>query len=104
MWEQILDWLRAGCDEGEGVEWAVGIDGTVVRAHQHAAGARREPPKDIPAERLRPVVLSEPVRSAGRTGGRIESHEYADRRAYGRGSGGARAFPRRVDHKDSPAG
>jgi transposase len=39
-WAQILDHLRAGWDEGEGAEWTVGVDSTLVRAHQHAAGAR----------------------------------------------------------------
>ena len=70
-WERVLDALRAGCDEGEGQDWAVAVDSTVVRAHQHAAGARHEPPKDVPAERLEPAVLSAPVR-AGSTGGAIE--------------------------------
>jgi transposase len=42
-WARILDHLRAGCDEGEGAEWTIGVDSTVVRAHQHAAGARRPP-------------------------------------------------------------
>ncbi len=40
-WEQILDGLRAGCDEAEGKGWTVSADSTVNRAHQHAAGARR---------------------------------------------------------------
>jgi hypothetical protein len=39
--EQILDGLRAGCDEAEGKDWTVSADSTVARAHQHAAGARR---------------------------------------------------------------
>ena len=47
-WEQILDELRAGCDEAEGTDWTVSADSTVVRAHQHAAGARRA----LPAERV----------------------------------------------------
>jgi hypothetical protein len=42
-WEQILDGLRAGCDEAEGKDWTVSADSTVNRAHQHAAGARRVP-------------------------------------------------------------
>jgi transposase len=29
-------------------EWAVNIDSTSCRAHQHAAGARRRPPRDFP--------------------------------------------------------
>jgi transposase len=64
-WEAILDALRAGCDEQEGKEWTTAIDSTVVRAHQHAAGARHEPPKDIDPERLAPVVLSVPGHIGG---------------------------------------
>ena len=46
-WEQILDALRAGCDEAEGKGWALSADSTVVRAHQHAAGARRALPAEL---------------------------------------------------------
>jgi transposase len=42
-WEQVLDALRAGCDEAEGGGWTVSAESTVVRAHQHAAGARKVP-------------------------------------------------------------
>jgi transposase len=48
-WEQILDGLRAGCDEAEGSNWTVSADSTVARAHQHAAGARRARAADDPA-------------------------------------------------------
>jgi transposase len=44
--EQILDGLRAGCEEGEGKDWTVSADSTVARARQHAAGARRVPAAD----------------------------------------------------------
>ncbi len=70
-WERILNGLRAGCDREEAAEWTVGMDATVVRAHQHAAGARREPPKDIPPERLA-VALEEQAPPAGHTGGPVE--------------------------------
>ena len=40
-WMKILDELRRGADLAEGREWTVGIDAGVVRAHQHAAGARK---------------------------------------------------------------
>jgi hypothetical protein len=40
--------LRAGCDEAEGGDWTVSADSTVVRAHQHAAGARRASAADLP--------------------------------------------------------
>jgi transposase len=46
-WEKILDRLRAGCDEAEGPEWTVSADSTVVRAHQHAAGARHALPAEL---------------------------------------------------------
>jgi transposase len=46
-WEKILARLRAGCDEAEGKDWAVSADSTVVRAHQHAAGARHALPADL---------------------------------------------------------
>jgi transposase len=44
VWADILDELRRGCDELEGPDWTVAVDGTVVRAHQHAAGARHASP------------------------------------------------------------
>ena len=64
-WEGILAALQSGCDVAEGRDWSVAIDSTVVRAHQHAAGVRHEPPKDIDADRLSPAVLGAP----GDTGG-----------------------------------
>jgi transposase len=51
-WVEILDELRRGGDGHEGADWTVGVDGTVIRAHQHAAGARRLAPADIPAHVL----------------------------------------------------
>jgi hypothetical protein len=65
MWETILDRLRAGCDEAEGKAWTVAADATVVRAHQHAAGARHAPPKDIDPARLAVAQLSAPARTGG---------------------------------------
>jgi hypothetical protein len=61
----ILDRLRAGCDQGAGQGWTVAVDATVVRAHQHAAGARRRPPADVDPARLAPARLSAPVRARG---------------------------------------
>jgi transposase len=66
-WVRILDELRCDADQGEGPEWTVGIDAGVVRAHQHAAGARHEPPADIPAEVVASIELH--------TGGRVELQE-----------------------------
>jgi transposase len=64
-WEMIPGRLRAGCDEAEGAARAAAADATVVRAHQHAAGARRRPPADIDPARLAPAVLSAPARAGG---------------------------------------
>lgn len=49
-WGKILDGLRAGCDEAEGEDWTVSVDSAVVRAHQHAAGARHRPSADFPSK------------------------------------------------------
>jgi transposase len=64
-WEKIVGALRAGCDQAEGAAWTVAADAAVVRAHQHAAGARHAPPKDVDPERLAPAVLAEPARFGG---------------------------------------
>ena len=45
--DEILGRLRAGCDEAEGRDWTVSVDSTVVRAHQHAAGARHALPAEL---------------------------------------------------------
>jgi transposase len=60
----VLDKLRAEADVAEGPDWTIGVDGAVVRAHQHAAGARHAPPADIPAEVVATTELD--------TGGRVE--------------------------------
>ena len=43
-WQVILDRLRRGCDQPDGAQWMVAVDSASVRAHHHAAGARRQPP------------------------------------------------------------
>ena len=48
-WQEILARLQAGSDEAEGKDWTVSADSTVVRAHQHAAGARRALPAELVA-------------------------------------------------------
>ena len=67
-WEMILGRLRAGCDEAEGQGRTVAADATVVRAHQHAAGARHQPPADADPARLAPAALSAPARPRGGSG------------------------------------
>lgn len=64
-WEEVLSRLQTGCDQEEGADWTAAIDATVVRAHQHAAGARHAPPVDIDPARLATAQLRVP----GHTGG-----------------------------------
>lgn len=66
-WVRILDELRRDADVVEGSGWTVGVDAAVVRAHQHAAGARHQPPVDVAAEVVAALELD--------TGGGVESHE-----------------------------
>ena len=43
VWARIITALQ-GCADAQGlIGWDISIDSTVVRAHQHAAGARRDP-------------------------------------------------------------
>jgi transposase len=46
VWDRVLARLQAGADARGELDWLVHfVDGSVVRAHQHAAGARRRPAK-----------------------------------------------------------
>jgi transposase len=40
VWARLAERLRLDADLAEGRDWTLGVDSTVVRAHQHAAGAR----------------------------------------------------------------
>jgi transposase len=48
-WERVFTALMAQADAEEDLNWAVSVDSTIVRAHQHAAGARKKGPR--PASR-----------------------------------------------------
>lgn len=56
VWSVILTALQTRADAAGLITWDVSVDSTVTRAHQHAAGARRdpsaqlEPPVDEPAD------------------------------------------------------
>lgn len=41
-WAKILAELQADADAAGRIDWTVSVDSTVSRAHQHAAGARRD--------------------------------------------------------------
>ncbi len=44
-WERVFPALMAQADADEELNWAVSVDSTIVRAHQHAAGARKRGPR-----------------------------------------------------------
>lgn len=41
-WESVFNALLARADAEGDLDWIVAVDSTVVRAHQHAAGARQK--------------------------------------------------------------
>ncbi|MFF5433004.1 IS5 family transposase [Streptomyces griseofuscus] len=50
-WERVFIALMAQADADEDLNWAVSVNSTVVRAHQHAAGARKKgAPADEPGD------------------------------------------------------
>ncbi|MFJ7297165.1 IS5 family transposase [Streptomyces collinus] len=72
-WEMILAAVLAAADADDDLDWTVSVDSTVVRAHQHAAGARK---------RGRPTAVS-PDHALGRSRGGLSTkvHLAADGRA-----------------------
>ncbi|WP_389862979.1 IS5 family transposase [Streptomyces sp. NPDC058305] len=40
-WERLLQQIQAAADALDEIDWDISVDSTIVRAHQHAAGARR---------------------------------------------------------------
>ncbi len=44
----LLSRIQAAEDAVGGIDWDVSVDSTVVRAHQHAAGARKAPTAVVP--------------------------------------------------------
>ncbi|SEQ51315.1 hypothetical protein SAMN05216481_10996 [Streptomyces radiopugnans] len=44
VWERVFTALVAQADVDEYLAWTVSVDSTIVRAHQHASGARKEGP------------------------------------------------------------
>ena len=42
IWDRLLEHVQTKSDAVGDVEWVVSVDSSVVRAHQHAAGARTQ--------------------------------------------------------------
>ena len=66
-WRAILTALQARADAAGLITWEVSVDSTVARAHQHAAGARRD--GDLQAEPPGGVRPSPPITALGRSRG-----------------------------------
>ncbi|MFD0214855.1 IS5 family transposase [Streptomyces hirsutus] len=49
-WERVLTTLVAQADADDDLNWAISVDSTIVRAHQHAAGARKQGPQRANAD------------------------------------------------------
>jgi transposase len=41
-WDRLLAIVQADADAAEKLNWTVSVDSSIVRAHQHAATAKRE--------------------------------------------------------------
>ena len=68
-WARILTGLQARADAAGLITWDVSVDSTIARAHQHAAGARRDgdrPDGSHPAEsRTSPPTMGWAAPAAG---------------------------------------
>ena len=46
VWDRVWAQLQAEADQADEIDWEVHcVDGTVIRAHQHAAGAKKQMPR-----------------------------------------------------------
>ncbi|MFE4089026.1 MULTISPECIES: IS5 family transposase [Streptomyces] len=67
-WERLLQQVQAAADAAGEIDWDISVDSTIVRAHQHAAGARTPAPASKGAEAAEhqgEMPLAEPARPAG---------------------------------------
>ena len=70
VWDRVWAQLQAAADEAGEIDWEVHhLDGTVIRAHQHAAGAKKRvpTPKHLVAARedSAPKSISAPIAKEG---------------------------------------
>ncbi|MCF3107039.1 IS5 family transposase [Streptomyces roseoverticillatus] len=86
-WERLLQQVQADADAAGDIDWGISVDSTVMRPHQHAAGACRAPPPRVtPAPKVgwaRNTSASRDGRSACPSGGGGEAGE-----GLGRSRGG----------------
>ncbi|WP_424887340.1 IS5 family transposase [Streptomyces sp. XH2] len=71
-WDRILRAVQADADAEGLIDWSmVSVDSTVCRAHQHAAGARKQAPRK-PGKRTRPALHC-PDEALGRSRGGLST-------------------------------
>jgi transposase len=83
IWQRILSDLQAEAEQRGEIDWDLHfVDATIVRAHQHAGGARRDgaTPEEVPAREAlgRPGWVLDQAAPACR-GPRAADHRGADR-------------------------
>jgi len=71
VWAGILATLQVRADAAGLIGWQVGVDSTIMRAHQHAAGARRH--RDIQRETPGGVVGEPADHALGRSRGGLST-------------------------------
>jgi transposase len=54
-WERLLQHVQAVADSKGDIDWNINIDSTIVRAHQHAAGAPTPPPPAHASKKASPA-------------------------------------------------
>lgn len=69
IWAQILAGLQQLGDAMKMIGWDVSVDSTIVRAHQHAAGARRHPERQVEPPSADPAVVEPVDHGLGRSRG-----------------------------------
>lgn len=97
-WDRVLQQLQAQADQNRNIIWVDdALDATIVRAHQHAAGARRlkKRPKSGQTAIYVTVIDTGNARSRSRHGLRT-----GRRRTLQPGAG---SQPRRTDKQSTPA-
>ncbi|WP_456294054.1 IS5 family transposase [Streptomyces mirabilis] len=69
-WAMLLSKVQAAEDAAGQIDWDVSVDSTAVRAHQHAAGARKAPPAVVVQKgAVRGTNPADPVAETGRPAG-----------------------------------
>jgi transposase len=68
VWHAVMTALQARADAAGLITWDVSVDSTVTRAHQHAAGARRDP-----SAQAEPVIGEPTDHGLGRSRGGLTS-------------------------------